>query len=169
MFQINDRVYYASGGVCLVSDICKAPLAGMSADRLYYVLRSTHNSNSVMYVPVESETVFIRPLMSREEAETLIGGMDEILSIEEPNAKLLKAKYAEAMKTHSPTEWVRVVKTIHKRLRRLAEQSRAQRLSDTERSYGDDAKRYLYAELAFALEKSVGEVERMVRPLLEKE
>jgi len=169
MFQINDYVYYASGGVCLVSDICQAPLAGMPADRCYYVLRSLHNSNSVMYIPVDSETVFIRSLMSREEAEALLAGLEEIQPFEEPNAKLLKARYAEAMKTHTPAAWVRVIKTVWKRLRRLAEASRTQRLSDTERSYGEDALRYLSAELSIALDRSVNEVERLVRPLLEKE
>ena len=168
MFRIGEYVYYASGGVCVVSDICYAPLSGMPLDRQYYVLRPANGGDGVMYVPVNSETVFLRELMSREAAETLLAQTDGIEMIDETNAKALREKYVEAMRQHDPVEWVRVIKTVHYRIRRLAEQSGTRRISDTERSYAEDAKRYLYAELAIALEKNLDEMKASMREQIEQ-
>ena len=41
--------------------------------------------------------------------------------------------------------------------------SRAQRISETERGFAEDAKRYLYAELSLALDIPVGEMEQYIR------
>lgn len=168
MFRIGEYVYYASGGVCLVSDVCYAPLSGMPQDRQYYVLRPANGGDGVMYVPVNSETVFLRALMSREAAEELLEQTDEIGLIEEPNAKALRERYVDAMRQHDPVEWVRVIKTVHWRIRRLAEQSNTKRISDTERSYAEDAKRYLYMELAIALEKNPEEMKISMRERIEQ-
>ena len=168
MFRIGDYVYYASGGVCLVSDICYAPLSGMPRDRQYYVLRPAGGADDVMYVPVNSDAVFMRELMSRDEAEALLARFGEIQVLEEPNAKALREKYVEAMRRHDPVEWVRVIKTVSGRIRRLERQSRNQRISDTERSYGEDAKRYLYTELAIALECSFEEMRASMKEQIEQ-
>lgn len=167
MFHVGDYVYYASGGVCRVSDICYAPLDGMPKDRQYYVLYSLHDANSVMYVPVNSETVFLRALLSRKAAEALLEQIPMIGEIDEPNAKILRGRYVEAMRQHNPTEWVRVIKTVYRRICRLAEQSKTQRISDTERSFAEDAKRYLYTELSVTLDISPGEVESYIRARVE--
>ena len=168
MFQIGDYVYYASGGICQVAEICYAPLSGMPKDRLYYVLRSMHEASGVMYVPVYSDTVFLRPLLTKDAAERLLDQFAAIGEIEESNAKLLKGKYIEAMNCHDPTEWVRVIKTVRRRIRNLAEHSKTQRISDTERSYAEDAKRYLYTELSLILEIPVGEMEGYIQRRAEK-
>ena len=167
MFRIGEYVYYASGGVCVVSDVCYAPLSGMAQDRQYYVLRPANGGDGVMYVPVNSETVFLRGLMSRQAAESLLEQMSEIELIREPNAKALREKYVEAMRQHDPVEWVRVIKTVHYRIRKLAEQSGTRRISDTERTYAEDAKRYLYAELAIALESPFEEMKASMRERIE--
>ena len=163
MFQVGDYVYYASGGVCRVADVCYAPLVGMPKEKQYYVLHSLHASNSVMYVPVNSETVFLRELLTKEQAMDLLDQIREITEIEEPNAKLLKVKYAEAMGKHDPVEWVRVMKTVHARVHHPARQTKAQRISDTERSFAEDARRYLYTELSLILGVPVGEMDGYIK------
>ena len=55
MFAVGEYVYYASEGVCHVADICCAPLCGMPADRIYYVLHPFRNNGGVLYVPTDSE------------------------------------------------------------------------------------------------------------------
>ena len=149
MFQKDEFVFYGSGGVCQISDIQVSPLEGMPADRSYYVLRSLHDRNGVMYVPVDSEAVFLRRLMDECEAQTLIEQIPTVEVIDEPNAKLLRAKYTEAMNTHDPLDWIRVIKTAY--LRAEAQNFRTQRLSETERSFAEHAKRNLHSELAIAL------------------
>ena len=116
MFAVGEYVYYASEGVCHVADICCAPLCGMPADRIYYVLHPFRNNGGVLYVP---------------------------------------------------SEWVRVIKTVRERVSRIRGSSRAQRISETERGFAEDAKRYLYAELSLALDVPVGEMEQYIRNRIE--
>ena len=157
MFQKGDYVYYETGGVCRIEDICAAPLEGMPADRLYYVLRPMQDLNSASYVPVDSNGVFLRPLMERTAAEALLAAIPHIDAIVEPNAKLLRTKYIEAMKRHDPEEWVRVIKTAYGRLQALG--GKMMRISETERNFSETAKRNLCTELSMALSVDAKEVE----------
>jgi CarD family transcriptional regulator len=149
MFERDEYVFHESGGVCRIADICYAPLEGMPADRQYYVIKPIHDPNSVIYMPVDSTGVFLRPLMDRAEACALLDRISTVEWIDEPNAKLLRAKYIEAMHRHEPEEWVRVIKTVTRRIRMQTSPSR--RISDTERSFAEAAKRHLYTELALVL------------------
>ena len=93
----------------------------------------------------------------------LIHRIPEIQLLEAPNAKALRVCYIDAMKTHAPEEWVRVIKTVRDRILQLARTSRTQRISDTERSFEEDAKRYLRTELSLALEMPAEELEAYIR------
>lgn len=168
MFAIGEYVYYASEGVCRVADICHAPLRGMPEDRLYYVLHPFRNNGGVLYVPTDSDGVFLRRLLTTEEANRLLNEIPTMEAFEEPDAKALRLRYTEAMHTHAPAEWVRVIKTVRARINRLRGASRTQRISETERSYAEDAKRYLYAELSLALDVPVGEMEQYIKCRIEK-
>lgn len=167
MYQINDYVFYESGGICKVADIRYAPLESMPSDRRYYILQSTHDSNGVMYVPVDNDCIFMRRLFNRREAEDFLPTIPSIPVIEESNAKLLRNKYTEAMRTHAPKEWVRVIKTVYTRAMALSA-TRSARLSETERSFSETAKRYLYTELALALEKDPHDMENYLVTYFEK-
>ncbi|MBQ7346784.1 MAG: CarD family transcriptional regulator [Clostridia bacterium] len=149
MFERDEYVFHESGGICKIADIQTAPLDNMPADRRYYVMHPLHDQNSVIYIPVDSDCIFLRRLLSRAEAEELLDRIPFVRTIEESNAKLLRAKYQEAMRTHDPVEWVRVIKTVY--LRTTAQPPRSGRISETERSFAENAKRNLHAELALAL------------------
>ena len=125
-----------------------------------------HDRNGVMYVPVDSEAVFLRRLMDEREAQTLIEQIPAVEVIDEPNAKLLRTRYVDAMRTHAPVEWVRVIKTVYSRT--TGEERRVQRLSETERSFSENAKRFLYTELAIALGLKEGEIEDYILKRLGK-
>ncbi len=166
MFQKDDYVFYESGGICRIADIQVSPLAGMPENRSYYVMESVHSANGTMYIPVDNEQVFLRPLLSRAEAEELIERIPSVEAIEEPNAKLLRNKYLDAMKTHRPEEWVRVIKTVYRRTGGTA--PRVVRLSETERSLTENAKRYLYTELSLALGLDARSMEQYIIDRLDK-
>lgn len=161
MFAINEYVYYASEGVCRVADICFAPLKGMPEDRQYYILHPLRN-NGVLYVPTDSDNVFLRRLLTADEAEQLLNEIPDAQVFEEPNAKALRLRYIEAMHTHEPTEWVRVIKTVRRRMEHLAGAARTQRISETERGFAEDAKRFLYSELSLALNVPIAEMEQYI-------
>lgn len=160
MFQKDTYVFYGSGGICLVSDICVAPLEGMPTDRTYYVLRSLYDKSSVTYVPTDSDRVFLRPLLTAAEARALLEEICALSPIEWADAKQLRTAYAEEMGLHTPRGWVRVIKTV--KLRASAENGRGKRLSETERGYAESARRYLVSELALALGCEEREAEQML-------
>jgi len=166
MFERDDYVFHESGGVCRIDDICYAPLENMPADRQYYIIKPLHDPNSVIYMPVDSTGVFLRRLLNREEAKALLDAIPRVELIEEPNAKQLRARYIEAMRTHDPIEWVRVIKTVHRRIQMQTSPSR--RISDTERSFAEHAKRHLHTELALALGIPAQEMERYISEHVEK-
>ena len=162
MFAIDEYVYYASEGICRIADICRAPLKGMPEDRLYYILHPVRVNGGVLYVPTDSDSVFLRRLLTADEAEQLLNEIPVMEAFEETNAKALRLRYNEAMHTHAPSEWVRVIKTVRRRMECFAGAARSQRISETERGFAEDAKRYLYTELSLALNVPVGEMEQFI-------
>lgn len=148
MFSKNDYVFYESGGICRILDVQVSPLEGMPADKTYYVLQSLHDNNGVMYIPVDSQSVFLRRLMNREEASAFLDRVTTVEPILESGAKQLRNRYVESMRTHEPLEWARVIKTVRVRMEALT--GRTQRLSETERSFYESARRFLATELALA-------------------
>ncbi len=166
MFERDEYVFHESGGVCKIADIQAAPLENMPADRLYYILKPVHDPNSVIYIPADSEQIFLRRLMKREEAEELLDRIPFVRTIEESNAKLLRAKYIELMKLHDPVEWVRVIKTVYVRVQMQPNSGR--RVSDSERAFAETAKRHLHTELSLALELPFAKMEAHIADRIQK-
>ncbi len=163
--QKDQYVFYESGGICLILDIQRAPLEGMAVDREYYVMRSIHDKSGMIYVPKDNENIYMRPLMTATEAETLLARICEIKPIVQPDGKLLRAEYLKAMQTHEPCEWVRIIKTAYYRKSEFSD--RSQRLSEGERNLVVRAKNFLYTEMALALDLPEKEMaERMEEALL---
>ena len=67
MFQVGEKIIYGENGVCTVESIGPLEISGAQKDRLYYNLRPLTGSGNY-YTPVDS-AAFMRPVMSREEAE----------------------------------------------------------------------------------------------------
>ena len=161
MFQKDDYVFYESEGICRVLDILRSPLEGMPQDRDYYLLRSIYNKNGLLYVPVDSDKIYMRPILKKAEAEELVNKIPNLEEICEEDAKKLRATYVELLNSHLPHNWVRIIKTVRTRLRNSI--SKGQRVSDTERNVAESAKRFLNSELALALELDEAEVEDYIR------
>lgn len=149
-FQKDEYVFYESGGICKILDVQVAPLDGMPADREYYVMRSIHDKSGMIYVPRDNTSIYMRALLNAEGAEALLATLAQIEPIIEPNGKLLRTKYLEAMQKHEPCEWVRIIKTAYHRKNEFPD--RIQRLSEGERDLVARAKSFLYTELALALD-----------------
>ena len=76
MYSIGDKIIYGENGVCTVAKIAPLGLSGTSSDKLYYYLEPLLGSGTY-YTPVDSGA-FMRPVISREEAEALIDAMPGI-------------------------------------------------------------------------------------------
>lgn len=153
MFAVGDKIVYGESGVCTVECVGPLEMSGASKDRLYYSLRPLIGSGTY-FAPVDTG-VYMRPVMSREEAEALI---DAIPGIEpalcnDSRFNHVDAFYKELFRQHSCEVLVAIVKGLHTRMsERKTKSSRAEATMKRARDM-------LHGELAVALDLEVREVE----------
>ena len=70
MYGIGDLIVYAGEGVCRVEGIGVPPMTGVNKQRQYYTLKPLYREGMV-YAPVDTG-VFMRPVISRDDADALI-------------------------------------------------------------------------------------------------
>lgn len=149
MFHINDFVYYGSGGICQVDDICTEPFEGAPVGVEYYVLHTISEPRQTIWNPVQNDRVLMRAVMTRDEIADLLSTLPRLEIFSAPNAKLLRELYIGAIKSGLPCEWARVLRTYRERCR-LALIGQA-RVTDAEHNFFDAAKKCLAAELSLVL------------------
>lgn len=156
MYTVGEKIIYGENGVCTVEKIAPLEMQGASADKLYYYLTPLTGSGTY-FAPVDSGA-FMRPVMTRDEAEALI---DAIPGIEpavcnDNRFNHVDAFYRELFKQHTCESLVSVVKGLHERMNeRKTKSSRAE-------STMKRAKDILHGELSVALEMEICEVEAYI-------
>ena len=154
MFSVGDKIIYGENGVCTVEKI--APLDGSSADKLYYHL-SPLIGTGTYFTPVDSNA-FMRPVISREEAEALIASIDSIepAICNDTRFNHVDAFYKELFKQHSCEALVAIVKGLKGRM--SEKKTKSSRAESTMKRARD----ILHGELAIALGIEVTEVDAYI-------
>lgn len=153
MYSVGEKIVYGENGVCTVIKIAPLEISGASKDKLYYYLAPLIGTG-VYYSPVDSGA-FMRPVISREEAEALI---DAIPGIEpavcnDSRFNHVDAFYRELFKLHTCEALVSIVKGLRERMsERKTKSSRSEATMKR-------AKDILHGELAVALGMEMSEVE----------
>lgn len=153
MFAVGEKIIYGENGVCTVVKIAPLDMSGASQDKLYYHL-APYVGSGTYFAPVDSGA-FMRPVMSREQAEALI---DSIPGIEpaicsDNRFNHVDAFYKELFKKHSCEALVSIIKGLRERMNeRKTKSSRAETTMKR-------AKEILHGELAVALEMEIADVE----------
>ena len=153
MFAVGEKIIYGENGVCTVVKIAPLNMSGASQDKLYYHL-APYVGSGTYFAPVDSGA-FMRPVMSREQAEALI---DSIPGIEpaicsDNRFNHVDAFYKELFKKHSCEALVSIIKGLRERMNeRKTKSSRAETTMKR-------AKEILHGELAVALEMEIADVE----------
>ena len=153
MFSVGDKIIYGENGVCTVESIGPLSMAGASKDKLYYYLSPLIGSGTY-FAPVDSGA-YMRPVMSRDEAEALIDAMPGIQPAicTDNRFNHVDAFYKELFKQHSCEALVSIVKGLRSRISdRKTKSSRAEATMKR-------AKDILHGELSVALEIDVKDVE----------
>ena len=156
MFSVGDMIIYGENGVCTVEKIAPLEMSGASRDKLYYSLRPLVGSGT-FFSPVESG-VFMRPIMSRAEAEAFI---DTIPTIEpaicnDTRFNHVDAFYKELFKQHTCEALVAVIKGLYERMsERKTKSSRAETTMKRARDI-------LYCELSASLEIELSQVDAYI-------
>ncbi|MBQ9687263.1 MAG: CarD family transcriptional regulator [Oscillospiraceae bacterium] len=156
MFSVGDKIIYGENGVCTVAKIGPLEMSGASADKLYYYLEPLVGTG-VYYTPVDSGA-FMRPVISRDEAEALILAIPSIAPAicHDNRFNHVDAFYKELFRQHSCEALVAIVKGLHERM--SEKKTKSSRAEITMKR----AKDILHGELSIALDMDLGEVESYI-------
>jgi len=140
-----------------VESIGPLALDGVKSDKMYYTLQPLYRTGTV-FAPVEGK-VFMRSVISREEAETLVRAIPGIRErqIDSRNVRLAGETYQKLMSSHDCADLVQVIKTVY--AKQQAAQSAGRKGGQVDEYYRKRAEEALYGELAVALEIPKEDVE----------
>ena len=149
MYQVGDMIIYGGEGVCRVEAIGPIDMHGINKNKPYYTLSPLYREGKI-YTPVDSK-VFMRPVISREAAETLIRSIPDIEGDQyrEKNLRLLNEHYQSLIRTHQCEDMVQVIKSAYSR--RQARHAQGSKPGQVDERYMKRAEELLHGELAVAL------------------
>ena len=113
MYQIGDLIVYGGTGVCRVEKVEAPKLKGTDGKRQYYTLKPLYQDGTIC-IPVDTK-VFMRPVISREEAEKLIDAIPEVKAeaYHDRNFTQLAAHYQAALGSHECADLIELVMSIY--------------------------------------------------------
>ena len=167
MFEKGSLLIYDTTGVCRVEDIgVPEGIPVSDTARQYYKLAPVHGTGTI-YIPVDTK-VFMRPVISKEEAEELIRRIPEIEEdiCDTHNQKALEDHYKASLNTHECEDMVQLIKTVFAKTKNLEQNGK--KTGKTDQQYMKKAKSLLHEELSIALGISMDEVEEYIRKAVEE-
>jgi CarD family transcriptional regulator len=149
MYKIGDLIIYGSEGVCRIEDIGIPEHSKTDKDKQYYTISSLY-LNEKIYIPVDS-AVFMRPIITQNEAENLIRQMPdmEVQVYDNRNLNLLEEHYKHFMQTHKCCDLICIIKSVYQKQKSAAETKK--KLGQIDTRYLKRAEDMLYGEFAIAL------------------
>lgn len=165
MFETGEYIVYGNAGVCKVVETVKRTVPGTKDDKLYYTLEPVYDKGCRLFIPVDSQKVKMRPILTRKEADALIGRIKEIDILWVGDEKSREQIYKEAIRTCNCEEWVRMIKTLYNRKQsRLAE---GKKVTSSDAKYLHMAEENLYGELSVVMGIPKNEMEAYISSRVE--
>lgn len=150
MYQIGDKVRYGTEGVCSIVEIQEMKVGRVKSN--YYVLRPIFRESATVYVPLDNERLVgrMRPVLSQQELETLLTGVDDapLAWIDDPTER--KDSFSKLLSDGSSADLLSVACLLWKKRQQLSAAGRRMRSSDEQLLR--DAEKLLTDEVALALE-----------------
>ena len=158
MFQPGELVVYGATGVCRVESIQQPEPHSALQGKTCYLLKPLYQ-DGVIYTPVDSQKVPIRPVISRQEAEDLIDLIPSIRAeaYHGPTLQALAQHYQSAVRSHDCRDLLELMMSIYAKRRQAEAQKR--RLGMVDERFMKQAERLLYGELSVALDIPFDQVE----------
>lgn len=125
MFNKGDHVVYGNLGVCAVKDIVTRKFEGLDEAHPYYVLEPLYQ-DGVLYVPADNPKIFLRKVITAEEANRLIDTMPTMQGevFHSRSAQELASHYEQAMRSHSCEDLIGLTMSIYNKKKELARQNK---------------------------------------------
>ena len=151
MYKKGDIIIYGNIGICKVAEVTTRSFSGADKGKLFYSLDPLFSECSTS-TPVDNTKVFMRPVISKEEAEDLI---DMIPTIEsEPFytrvMRELTEHYEQFMCTHECIDLIKLVLSITEKKQQMESQNR--KFGEVDKTFLHKAEELLYEEFSVALD-----------------
>lgn len=160
MFKIGDYVAHYKQGICEVTDIGRLDISCSDKKKEYYTLKPLYDQAGTVYTPVSNEKNQIREVVTYEEAKKLIEEMPSIDTIWVADEKRREAFYKEALMKNECREWIAIIKTSY--LRKMKRLASGKKSINVDEKYLSIAERFLYGELAVALDMKKEDVRNYI-------
>ena len=149
MFKPGDLVLYGGTGVCRIVSVASS-FSGEKS-RLYYTLKPLYQTCTIT-TPVDNNKVFMRPIISKSEAERLIDSIPSIHA-EVYHSKAMRElteHYQAILSTYDCRNLIQLTMSINAK-KQLAE-AQHRKFGAVDERYLKRAEDLLFGELAAALE-----------------
>lgn len=123
MYQSGDMIIYGSTGVCEVMELT-TPDFEKDKSRLYYALKPKYQ-DGIIFTPVDTK-VFMRPIITKEEADALIDRIPTMEAEAYHNKALreLEEHYNTYLKSHDCKDLLELAMSIYTKKKDLLSQRR---------------------------------------------
>lgn len=166
MFHVGEYIVYGTAGVCRLVGIENMKIPGEKTEKEYYHIVPLYDTGDI-YLPVDSDKVFLRRAMNEEEARQLLKSVGQVETIDlgSGTAKEMSTLYSELIRSHDPKKWMALCQYIYEKQKR--ERSENKRTGSVDDAFIKKGEKLLFGELANALQISPQEVEEYIDNLVE--
>ena len=149
MFEMGTMLVHPTYGVCEVVHIGKIDMKNVKDERLYYTLIPLYDGKSKLFIPTDSESLGLRPVMTKESALELVASLPAMEPIAVQNEKEREKVFKEMIRGGNCEDISRIIKTLY--LRKKARLAAGKKAVSLDEKYLFIAREQLYGELAVSL------------------
>ena len=155
MYKENDYVVYKKD-VCKIKSIKKSKINGKD----YYILVPVCDESLIIDVPTDNRMGYLRNIMSSKEVDKLINNIPHIEPLLNINDKHLERIYKELLYNGTQEDLIKIIKTTY--LRNDHRLNNNKKVSEKDNYYLNQAEKYLYTEIAVALNMDFTETKNYI-------
>ena len=166
MYQIGEKIIYGSNGVCVIEGFKTLEVPHTMEEKVYYIIKPMFQECRIS-APVDTK-MFMRPIISAEEAQVLIDGLANLDAQPYFNNALrqLQDYYEKRIATHDCNELASMLVALYRKREQMLSQKR--KFGAIDERYMKRAEELLFGELAVALDLTKAEIRQMVNDKLGK-
>lgn len=166
MYQIGEKIIYGSNGVCVIEEIKMIQVPRSDEEKAYYIIKPMFQECRIS-VPVDTK-IFMRPIISVEEAHALIDSIPQVDAQPYYNTALrqLQEYYEKQLSTHCCGDLVALTISLYRKREEMLKQKR--KFGAIDERYMKRAEELLFGELSVVLGVPKAEVRGYIAARLEK-
>jgi CarD family transcriptional regulator len=166
MYQVGERIIYGSNGVCVIDEIKMIEVPHTGEEKAYYIIKPIYQECKIS-VPTDTK-MFMRPIISAEEARTLVENIPNVDAQPYYNTALrqLQDYYEKKISSHSCEDLIELTVSLHRKKIQVLQQKR--KFGAIDERYMKRAEELLFGELSVVLDMPKAEVREMISKQMEQ-